>query len=237
VLVIAFGVTALILAVGAFAGGLWTPWRFFYDHVPGFAGIRVTARLAAVSLLAGAVLAGVGIDALLKLLPHPIVRIAVTAVACIVVLAELAGPLSWTTLPSDASTLSVYHALSHRPAGAVVELPIADPMTDTNRWSFTEPSRMVWSTIDWHPRLNGYSGYESPTYSADADLMATLPAAPAFSRLRQLHVRYMILHTGMQSGYPMFTDAQAQAILAGLPPGASVSRYGPNDLVDLGISG
>jgi hypothetical protein len=234
ILLIAVGLTAAVLGVGALAGGEWTPWRFFYDHVPGFAGIRVTARLGAVSLMVGAVLAGVGLDALLRRLRHPALRTGLTAVACIVVLAELAGPLAWTTLPSDPSTLAVYHALSHQPAGTVLELPIADPSTDTNRWSYTEPPRMVWATIDWHPRLNGYSGYLSPTYVDDVEVLATLPAPPAIARLRRRDIRYLILHTGIQAGFPMYTDAQAQAVISGLPAGSSVARYGPNYLVDLG---
>ncbi len=283
VLLIAAGLAIAVLAAGSNTHGIWTPWNFMYDHVPGFAGIRVTARLAEVTLIIGAVLAGAGLDTVLRRLPtratasptastgagptagtgagptastqaspkaspgasstastgasstaSAAARIAITALACVVVLVELAGPLAWVPLPSDPSTLAVYQALRHRPAGAVVELPIADPVTDTNRWSYTEPPRMVWSTIDWHPRLNGYSGYLSPNYPADTEVLATLPSASALNLLQQRHIRYLIVHVGQQAGFPMFTEDQAHSLLSGLPPADTATRYGPNYLVDLG---
>jgi hypothetical protein len=92
---------------------------------------------------------------------------------------------------------------------------------------------MVWSTIDFHPRVNGYSGSLSPTYYADTALIQTLPAPAAVARLKMMKVRYLILHLGVQTGITMFTDAEAQAIISGLNT-VSVNRYGPNDLVDLG---
>jgi hypothetical protein len=233
-LTMAAGVVALVLALGASGHGVWTPWRFFYRDVPGFAGIRVTARLAALTLLALAVLAGVGLDAILQRLHHPAVRVVVTAAACLVVLAELAGPLPWVQLPNDGAALAVYRALSRRPSGVVVELPMTDPAVNSPRWSHTEPARMVWSTIDWHPRLNGYSGYRPATYSDDAQVLATLPMPAAQARLQQRHVRYLIVHVGVQTGYQMFSEDQASSLIGHLAPGATSTRYGPNYLVDLG---
>lgn len=234
VLLLVVALIALVMALGASSHGFWTPWHFLYDHVPGFAGIRVTARLAEVTVLIGAIMAGVGLDAILSRFRRPQLRIAITTVACIVVLAELGGPLEWTTLPSDGATLAVYHALGHRPAGVVVELPMTDPFTDVVRWSYTEPPRMVWSSIDWHPRLNGYSGYEPADYSDDARVIATLPLPAAQARLAQRHVRYLIVHVGFQAGYQMLTEAQATFLLDSLQPGATWARFGPNYLVDLG---
>jgi hypothetical protein len=234
VLLIAVALVALVLAIGVSSNGIWTPWRFLYDHVPGFAGIRVTARLTEVTLLVGAVMAGVGLDAMLSRVQGPPARRAVAALACLVVLVELAAPLNWASLPSDKATLAVYRALGHRPAGVVLELPMTDPFTDVVRWSYTEPPRMVWSSIDWHPRLNGYSGYEPATYTDDARVLATLPLPAAQARMLERHVRYLVLHVGTQAGYPMFTEDQASSLISGLAPGASTARYGPNYLVDLG---
>jgi hypothetical protein len=233
VLLAVVGLVALVLAVGA-PNGMWTPWRLLYDHVLGFNGIRVTARLAAVTLLAVAILAAAGLDAVMRRLPVPGLRLGVTAVACLAVLAELAGPLSWVTLPADKATLAVYHALAHDPPGVVAELPMATPVTP--RWSFTEPVRMVWATIDWHPRLNGYSGYFPSTYPSEATVLATMPSPAAETLLRALHVRYLIIHVGKQAGWQMYTPAQAQQLVSQLGSGPVVTRYGPNYLVDLGTA-
>ncbi|MDQ6613996.1 MAG: hypothetical protein M3083_04430, partial [Actinomycetota bacterium] len=222
-----------LLAVGALASGAPTPWRLAYDRIGPLSGVRVPARLASFSILVGAVLAAVGLATILQRIGRPAARAAVTAIACLVVLAELAAPVPYTHIPDDPATLAVYHALSHRPSGAVVELPIYDPGMDITDWAYGEPSRMVWSTIDYHPRVNGYSGYVSPTYYADTALISTLPAPAALAKIKSMQVRYLILHVGVQTGISMYTEAQAQAIINGLPP-AMTNRYGPNYLVDLG---
>lgn len=233
VLLAVVGLVALVLAVGA-PHGLWTPWRLLYDHVLGFNGIRVTARLVAVTLLAVAVLAGAGLEALLGRVARLQLRLAITAVACVAVLAELTGPLPWVTLPTDGATLAVYHALAHDPPGIVAELPMPTPVTP--RWSFTEPVRMVWATIDWHPRLNGYSGYFPPTYASETTVLATMPSPAAEALLRALHVRYLIVHVGKQAGWQMYTPGQAQRLVSQLGTGSTVTRYGPNYLVDRGTT-
>jgi hypothetical protein len=235
VILVATGGIIGILAVGALASGFPTPWKIAYDHVAPLAGVRVPARLTSFSILAGGVLAAVGMSFILRRIARPAVRVAITAAACIFVLAELAAPVPYTHIPDDSATLAVYHALSHRPAGAVVELPIFDPGTDPHDWSYGEPSRMVWSTIDFHPRVNGYSGYLSPTYYADTALLETIPAPAAMARVKSLQVRYLVLHVGVQTDIQMFTETQALAIIAALPT-ASAVRYGPNYLVDLGAS-
>ncbi len=233
ILLVIEGAVIGALSVGAVGNGAPTPWRLAYHYISPLSGVRVPARLASFSILSGAVLAAVGLAAILRRVRTPAIRWGITAAVCLLLLAELAAPVPYTHIPDDAATLAVYHTLSHRPAGAVVELPIYDPGTDSRDWAFGEPSRMVWSTIDYHPRVNGYSGALSPTYYADTALIQTLPAPAALARLKQMQVRYLILHLGVQTGITMFTDAEAQSIISGLPT-ATVDRYGPNYLVDLG---
>jgi hypothetical protein len=225
------GAASFALAAGGSVHGWPGPWRLFYDHVPGFGGIRVTARLAVVGLLARAALAGQGLAAVQDRIGTSRRRAVVGAVAVAVILGELAAPLTWVKLPDDAATLAVYRELVHRAAGAVVELPMFPP---SPAWSYTEPSRMVYSTIDFHPRLNGYSGYTPSTYGDDLATLATFPAPAALARLRLRRIRYVILHIGQQNGFPMYTEAQAGEVVGHLPAGATSGRYGPAYLVDLG---
>jgi len=209
-----------------------TPWSAFGAHLPGLSGIRAVSRLGVAVLLGLAVLAAVGLAAATARAPLRL-RVALAAVACAVALVELSAPLPWTVLPEDPATLAVYRALDHDPPGAVVELPLADPTTDALGAAYTEPPRMVWSTLDNHPRVNGYSGYTPATYSHDAALMAALPSAPSLARLSELGVRYLILHLGTQVGGLTLTAGQAAAIVDGLGARASAARYGPNELVTL----
>jgi hypothetical protein len=232
-LLVAVGLVAAVFALGGTVHGVKLPWLIVYEHVPGFGGLRVTARLGVAATFAAAVLAGFGFRAVSDRLPGPTARMLVAGVVAVIILAELAGPQPWATLPEDRATLAVYQALSHRAAGTVVELPMPNADADPGRWSYTEPARMVWSTIDYHPRLNGYSGYTPPTYDADADVVSTFPSPEALARLRTRRVRYVILHLGVQTNYMMYTESQAQQMIAGLPQGSRVDRFGPNYLIDL----
>ncbi len=233
-LLVLAGAVMGVLAVGATARGPWTPWRFVYDHIGPLASVRVTARLAAVSILAGAVLAGVGLAWVLRRISHPAGAVALTCLASVMVLAELAAPVPYTHIASDRGTLAVYQALSHRPSGAVVELPIFEPVSEPSNWAYAEASRMVWSTIDFHPRVNGYSGYIPVSWYDDVLKIRSLPDPNAFATLKSLQVRFLILHLGIQTGIRMYTVPQARTIMAGLPASATVSQYGDNYLVDLG---
>ena len=53
------------------------------------------------------------------------------------------------------------------------------------------------ATIDWHPRVNGYSGYLPPGYAEDVQLLNTFPSPESLARLQALDVRYVVLHLGV----------------------------------------
>ena len=75
-LLVAAGAVAVLLALGGTVRSVKVlPWRFFYWYVPGFGGLRVTARLAVLGLLAGAVMATT------RLRPNALCPWAITAAA------------------------------------------------------------------------------------------------------------------------------------------------------------
>jgi hypothetical protein len=228
----AAGAVALVLAIGPTALGHAMPYRFFHDHVPGFAGIRVTARFFVMTALALSVFAGIGLAALNRK-----GRWTVAAAALVLVCVDLAAPLSWAHLPDDPGTLAVYKALSRGPDGAVVELPMGDPRLSAGGWAYVESPRMIHSTLDWNPRVNGYSGFAPSSYFVDIDAFAKLPAPEGFAHARTLRVRYLVLHVGDEQGFPAFTEAAAQQIVDARPAGATAARYGRSWLIDLGPAG
>jgi hypothetical protein len=136
-------------------------------------------------------------------------------------------------LPTDGSTVAVYRALSHRPSGAVAEVPMVDPRVNAAQWAYVEAPRMLYSTLDFHPRVNGYSGYIPPGYYESVDALNTFPSPPALQRASELGVRYVVLHVGRRAGYATVGPQRATEMLAALPPSASARRYGNSFLVDL----
>ena len=88
---------------------------------------------------------------------------------------------------------------------------------------------MLFSTIDWHPRVNGYSGYLPPGYPEDVQVLNTFPSSEAVARLGALGVRYVVLHMGEEQ----YTPQQVADIVAALPAGATARPYGDAWLIDL----
>ncbi|HEX6476208.1 MAG TPA: hypothetical protein VF005_02955 [Acidimicrobiales bacterium] len=227
------GLASLVLAFGADIGGIPGPFRLLHDDVPGYAGVRLETRFALITLLAVAILASYGYAWLATRMRGSALRSAVAAGLGGLMLLELATPVTWAQLSSDQATLAPYQELAHRPPGAVVELPavFGRPV-----WPYVDAPRMVYSSLDWHPRLSGYSAYVPPTLAADTQLMNTFPSAASLARARQLGIRYVILHVGTENGAPMLTPSQAQAIISTLPPGTRATRTASSWLVDLGPS-
>jgi hypothetical protein len=218
---VAAGVAALVLALGPVVAGHKAPFWLFHDHVPGFGALRAVARFAVVTLLAVAVLAAVGLTRLTEGVSRR-GRVVLCTVACAVLLAELAAPLRWASLRHDRATLAVYRELRRLPGGAVAELPMADHGSPPGAWAGTEARRMLFSTLDWKPRVNGYSGLNPKGYARDAAMLNTFPSDAALARLRVLRVRYVVWHpTGGVLARP----------LPALPPTLTAEPYGDAFLI------
>ncbi len=119
--------------------------------------------------------------------------------------------------------------LAGRPPGGVVELPVVSPL-DLAVWPHVEAQRMVLSTIDWHTRVGGYSGFWPRDYLEQVALLRTFPSPAALERLDQLGVRYVVLRTApipfdlawaeqkvAESGLGWMDPATAAAVVAAIP--------------------
>lgn len=231
------GAIAVIVAIGPEARGISMPFRYLHDHAPGFGGIRATSRLAVPGLLALAVLAATGFASITRRWRSFVAGV-VAAALCGFLLLELAAPMAHTTLPTGRATLAVYRALAERPSGAVVELPVVDITKQSGTdYAYVEAPRMLYSSIDWHPRFNGYSGGLPDDYVTRTQTLNTFPSAAALRLMRQLGIRYAVLHVGRYQGVLQYTKAQVATRLDQLPPGARAARHGNAWLVDLGPGG
>ncbi len=138
-------------------------YLFLYQHVPGFDGLRVPARMAMVVALFLAVLGGLGAARLAQAWKRaaPLVW-----VACAAFLIEAtAAPIGVNVVFEEASGLQrlsagvetrghvppVYEYLaSLNPDAVILELPFGDPAYDLRY--------MYYSTFHWRRLVNGYSG-------------------------------------------------------------------------------
>lgn len=227
ILVLLSTIPALLLAFGkaqmVFGWRVPMPYSWV-DTLTGFKTIRAFGRFGVVPLLAIAVLAAVGYDRLVR------GRSARTAMAVAVVLGavllvEYKGEIIMSERIDTPRYTSVNYALAGLPDGPVVELP----MGADNAWAFVEAPRMVLSTIDWNPRVGGYSGYPAPNYGRTVQLLNSLddggPASPdALDLLDEFGVRYIVVRlapvdeTWGMVGITYEDEGGAQTIVRSLPP-------------------
>ena len=232
------GLTGLVLAMGPTVLGLPMPFRLFHWLVPGFSGIRAYTRLAVPFLLALALLAGCGLSQLLVRCGRSQGRrFAVAAAACALVLVDLAAPLMYEDFPDEPQALAVYRRLADLPPAPVVEIPMVDPGVLPAEWAYVEAPRMVRSTLDFRPRVNGYSATAPETYRPDLATFNGFPAPQSLQRAAELRVRYVVIHVGDATDHAALSEADAAARISGLPAGARAERHGDSWLVDLAASG
>lgn len=232
-LLIAAAAASFVLALGPQAFGITMPFQWFHDYLPGFKNLRAIPRLVMPAMLTGALLASIGFCWLTRRLRVTTATAIAVAVGAFMLL-EFAAPVHRIVLPTDQATLAVYHELARRPPGAVAELPIAGHNSAFHEWPFVEAPRMVYGTIDFHNRVNGYSGSAPDDYLTNLASLNSFPSRGALATARRLKVRYVVLHLGRFDGYLQYTDAHAQAVVAALPKNGTAKRYGNSWLIDLG---
>lgn len=208
-----------------------SPFEVLHATVPGFSGMRVSARLGILGVLAVCLLAAAGLAALLRgrSLRE---RSAVGAGLSVLVLLELLAVPPYAQAPPDA--VGRYNeALADLPQAPVVELPIVSPTAPGPTWPLVEATRMVRAVGDGHPRVNGYSGFAPPDYDELVDTLAAFPARPALDRLEELEVRYAVVHVGCEAGIPSFSPEQVERLLREVGDDAVLARARTSLVLDL----
>jgi hypothetical protein len=163
------------------------PYATLYAILPGLDALRVPARM---SLLAGffiAVLAGVGAARVIGWARQRRGRLLIAAalVGCILGESRPRAP-GIELLPVGDRIPPVYRWLRDRgDGGAVVELPLN---------VLKDPSYLYYSTIHWHPLVNGYGAYLPPLYLYLQQELQRLPDPVAVNALREIGVRYIVAH-------------------------------------------
>jgi hypothetical protein len=195
--------------------------------------MRAVSRLELALQLALALLAAVGIDALLgrfRSRSRAIVAIALAAA----VVAECSIALVFVRVPTTADDGGVDTALRARPTGVVLELPISSAKSGLP-WVYGEAPRQLLALGDHDPRVNGYSGFQPKGFDTEAAVLNHFPAPDALALAHQLRVRYVVLRTKLvgdvspataipavdRNGAGRYDDQTAADLVAALPPGAA----------------
>jgi hypothetical protein len=174
-------------------------YAFFYDHVPGFAGLRVPARYAMVAAVFLSIAAGYGAAAILERVKR---RTVIAAAISALFLIEAAfvpmlvnqtwgegGVAPPPRVEPATQAPAVYRVLATMPAAAVlIEFPFGDPA-----W---ELRYVYYSTVHWKRLVNGYSGAFPQPYKVRVARLQQLGEDPAgaWQTLRDAGTTHAIVH-------------------------------------------
>jgi hypothetical protein len=165
------------------------PFAWFYDHIPGFKGVRVPSRYAVFVILAVAVLAGWGLDFLWRKLKPRALRVALAALLLLAVNAEyLCLPQRLMSFPVGRDIPPTYLWLAEQKGDfAVIELPMAGDIGN-------EAGYMYFSLFHKKKIMNGYSGFIPPTADFVHELFQDYPSLASVDLLQDLGIKYVIFH-------------------------------------------
>jgi hypothetical protein len=179
---------ALVAAFEMSLGFHGYTYRFLYDQVPVFAGLRAPARLGIFVVMFLAVLAAKGHAALHDAVRPAARRVLALLISCGLLLEYSVSPLH--LVPYANAPPQVYEFLARLPSGVVAEFPVPSKNTVPG----PDARYTYMSTFHWKPLVNGYSGYHPPSYLQRLDDLQSFPDASSLEALRRTGVKYVVVH-------------------------------------------
>ena len=84
----------------------------------------------------------------------------------------------------------IYSHVPHQPGTRVVEMPFFGPSSSQFHASY-----MLNSTAHWQPIVNGYSGFQPPSFYQHAAVLQNFPDDASMAMLRELGITHVFVHT------------------------------------------
>jgi hypothetical protein len=175
---------ALLLAIG-FNGPLY---RWLYDSVLPYRGLRVPARAAILVLLGTSVLAGYGLARALSWRAGRFARLTAALVVALTCLEYLTAP---QLVPVILPLSPWYRWLRMVPDAVVFEWPVTVPW---RLYILSDVEYMYRSLQHWRPLLNGYSGYFPTSYLQLLLLVRSFPDTDSLKELQERGATILIVH-------------------------------------------
>lgn len=214
------------------------PFFWLRTWVPGMKMFRVPARFGLGLNFGVAVLAAFGFLVLVQIgeriatRHRTVVKIALMIVTCAALSLEFGlSPLDFVPVMTAQDLAPEYRWLARQPTGSVtVELPIT--YRAPNRPDPYEQVEYVYASVyHWQPIINGVTGYPPKSSYFTYRLASQLPSIGAVTALKQMGVKYVLLHaskltdsersTWKRSGLPEVQQFKDGCIVFELSPGAA----------------
>jgi hypothetical protein len=166
-------------------------YRWLFEYVPLFRGLRSPARFDILVNLSLAILSAYGVAFLLRGMKHLGRRRLAGAGIAALLLVEYASAPAVLPAPKP-SKVDVW--LAQQPPAVIVELPLIS-------------AKGMWGSLDWlymyqgiahfQRMLNGYSGYAPASFYEMRQIMASFPDDRSMAFLRHRGVDYVVVRAGI----------------------------------------
>ena len=176
---------------------LWSPYALLLEHVPGYEGVRVPARLAMVVAFAMAVLGGLAVARIPR---RAWMATTLLGLAFLVESHTLPFLVNGISPLADYATPEARVYRASRAPAIYHDVPRENPHTVLLEMPFGEPDYDVratyYSTVHWQKLVNGYSGYFPPHYSRLAAMLNAIERDDdvAWVALEQMGVTHVLVH-------------------------------------------
>ncbi|HEY3384047.1 MAG TPA: hypothetical protein VGK32_19965 [Vicinamibacterales bacterium] len=185
-------------------------YEFLFNHVPLFDTVRSVDRFAQVTILGVAALAGFGVAwCLRKATSRRQALILAFVLLAAVNIEAWRGPLTYTRFEGLPRVL---RSLAGAPGAVVVYFPYYHRGGEAGLNS----RFMLWSTLNWRPMLNGYSGFMPASFHRTADAVGRFPDAASLGYLQSVGVTHIVVD-GANMNKPQFhqvTEAEGLKLWA-----------------------
>ncbi|MFC2170262.1 hypothetical protein ACFLRM_06865 [Acidobacteriota bacterium] len=165
------------------------PFKWFYNNIPGFKGIRVPSRYGIFVIFSIAILAGYGINHLFARLKRKETRV---VLACLLILflnlEYLTIPKRIVSVPVKKEIPPTYRWLKEKGKdSAITEVPFMNPRGK-------ETVYMYFSIFHKAQLVNGYSGFIPPSYNYIRNTFSGFPSRLSIDILKSLGIKYIVIH-------------------------------------------
>ena len=220
-------VVVSILALGFGLTGAGYPYRLLYDYAPGWDGVRVPGRIFTTATLFYALLAGAGVQVLVRRLGGWTERQRLSTALPAAGLPALAGlALLVGILGEGAGHLG--HPVVPQPAKAEVGLP--GPVLDLPTDAALDRVWQYFSTDGFYKIPIGVSTFDIPQLDDLRGGMAGFPDKASVEKLRFYGIRTVVLHTVLPNGLP------PEHVAAVIPEPPDPAAAAAKPIVGLGIT-
>jgi len=180
---LAIGIAGVLLSFGPRMPG----YAALYTVFPVLRAIRATARFGYLATVSVAALAGFGVASLRRTTPArwwPALTIVLLSAASIETFVAPLGLTRFDGVPP------LYSHVPRDGRSRVAEIPFFGSTSSQFHASY-----MLNSTANWAPLLNGYSGFQPPSFYRHAQILQGFPDPAAMTLLHDLGITNVFVHT------------------------------------------